>query len=205
MISQSFMEELLSCSVLSSPLRFIPLSLVPRTQCNSTADVTSKIEGLFLCFQGRVVQDKQSCICCDSLHLAGSLPLVGFTTFLMQFRVLMGCRSITEFLERSQRIRTHAVSLSQQRKALCSPSGSSCFFFISPFLSFALSLLLFELSFPQASDGQTFFIRVHHAESRRFPRAQMWNFFVGIAFPRAGQWYFCLMSRGNRLGQDRIF
>ena len=31
----------------------------------------------------------------------------------------------------------------------------------------------------------------------------MWNPSFGIAFPQAGQWYFRLLSRGNRLDQDR--
>ena len=98
-----------------------------------------------------------------------------------------GCHSITEILERSQRIRTDAVSLSQKKElALCSPSGSLCLLCISralwSFVFLALSLFPFWFLFPQTSDGQTFFIRVCRTESRRLLRAQHVESSVGLAF-----------------------
>ena len=56
---------------------------------------------------------------------------------------------------------------------------------------------------PHTSDGQTFFIRVYRTEYRRLLGARHVESSVGIAFPRAGKWYFRLLSRGIRLGHDR--
>ena len=61
----------------------------------------------------------------------------------------------------------------------------------------------FGFFLPSTSDGQTFFIRVYRTEHRRLLRAQHVESSIGITFPRAGKWYFRLLSRGNRHGHDR--
>ena len=71
-----------------------------------------------------------------------------------------------------------------------------CVFFSQPFP--------FGFLLPQTSDGQTFFIRVYRTEYRRLIRAEHVESSIGIAFPRAGQWYFRLVSRGHRHGHDRV-
>ena len=55
----------MSCLVLSTPPRLIPLS-------NNTVEMTAMVEALsFLGLHGLVDRDEQSCICYDSLHAAG--------------------------------------------------------------------------------------------------------------------------------------
>ena len=118
-----------------------------------------------------------------------------------------GCDNITEILERLQRIRTDTVSsFPSQDLALCSPWSSPCPLCISRDLWSCVSFCSqpFPVGFllPQASDGQTFFVRVHRTEHRRLLRDMESS--IGITFPRAGKWYFRLLSRGNRHGHDRI-
>ena len=150
-----------------------------RTHSNNTAEMTAMIEALsFICPQGPVARDEQSCIYYDSLHVAGiclgtiqartqvqlalacqrsmifaqrklrltmqhvychsgnlgnvcadyaaALGTFGLTSnhnvatrwirhHFDAFACFDGCHNITEILERLQRIRTDAASLSQNR------------------------------------------------------------------------------------------
>ena len=116
------------------------------------------------------------------------------------------CNSISEVLERLQHIRLSATSLPQDRGyRWFFPSGPPCLCAIHVTYS-CVFLLLSGFSHwvivSSTSDGSTFFIRVHRTECRRLLRAQHVGSSLGIAFPRAGQWFCHLLSRGNRRGQD---
>ena len=107
-------------------------------------------------------------------------------------------------------ITTHSnrccVSLPKQESALCSPSCSSCvvhFTWLVVLRVFCSQPFLFGFLLPKTSDGQTFFIRVYHTEHWRLLRAEHVESSLGITFPRAGKWYFQLVSHGNRHGHDR--
>ena len=118
--------------------------------------------------------------------------------------------SIREILERLQHIQqtlryhtrtgfsigfSHRVSC-----VLCALYVCSCL--VSHLLSAIRFCLLWIIAFP-TSDGSTLFICVYCNEYRRLLRAQYVESSIGIALPRAREWYRRLLPRGSRPGQDR--